>query len=314
MKNIVKKLYNRRYIIHKGSTIILTKQTLLEQFRTFYKEHNPKNFEEAIEKFAVFGGVGWGELDTSLKTEELIEKLILPDFNYIRNDVTELTSGMPLYHSILSAIAMGNGQLSTTFKRANVSESVGMNAVEELCDIGIVKLQKGNKFFTSWSENESVADRLFFTSPFLRFWFAFVSPIFKGIRDGNYKEFHERFSNREKEALQLPFVELSHELIKVSFKEDPIESISTYWDNDIELDIFAKTKSGKIVVGVCKYTNSKVKKSELTKLQESCKVSNINADIFVIVSKDGYSSELKKLKGETVKLFTLKSFKALVES
>jgi len=251
-------------------------------------------------------------MDTSKSNLELIESLILPDFRYIRNDVTELTTGMPLYHSILTGIAMGDGKTHTAFKRANTSQEVGMNAIDELCDSGIIKLQKGSKHFTSWKENETVSNKLFFTSPFLRFWFAFVSPIFKGIRDGDYKELRERFTNRESEFVKLPFVELSHELLKLNFVDDKIVEIGTYWDNEIELDIYAKTESGKIIVGSCKYTNSKLKKSELSKLQEQCEKSNIKADIFVFVSKSGYSKELKSLKSESVKLLTLKNFKALV--
>lgn len=252
-------------------------------------------------------------MDTSKPSMELIEKIILPDFNYIRNDVTEVTTGMPLYHSILTGIAMGDGQTHTAYKRANVAKEVGENAVNELCETGVIKLQKSNKIFTSWSENETVSNKLFFTSPFLRFWFAFVSPIFKGIRDGQYKEIRERFANRSAEFIQLPFTELSHELLKLSFQDDPITEISTYWDNTVELDIYAKTKSGKTVVGLCKYTNSKVKKSELTRLQELCEKANIEADIFVLVSKNGFTNELKSLKGEKLKLFTLKNFKKLVE-
>ena len=77
-------------------------------------------------------------------------------------------------------------------------------------------------------------------------------------------------------------------------------------------NIFAKTKSQKIIVGACKYTNAKVKKSELTKLQEKAKEAGIKADIFVIISKAGFSNELKSLKGENLKLLTLKHFKVLV--
>ena len=305
-------MYNLK-ILFKGSPIILSKKTLLEQFQSFYKDHQSKNIEETIEKFAIFGGVGWGDIDTSKPSIELIKEIILPDFNYIRNDVTELTTGMPLYHSILTGIATGDGKTSTAFKRANVSAEVGFNAIDELCDTGIIRLEKPRTIFTSWSDEQSVANKLFFSSPFLRFWFAFVSPIFKGIRDGDYKEISQRFENRHSEFLHLPFVELSHELIKLNFKDDPITEIGTYWDNNIELDIFAKTKSGKIIAGTCKYTNQKVKKSELTKLQNSCQDAKIEADIFILVSKKGYSSELKALKGENLKLLSVKNFRKLVE-
>ena len=293
---------------------MLSTQTLLEQFRSFYKEHNPENFEDAIEKFAVFGGVGWGSIDTSKPTYDLIETLVLPDFRFIRNDVTELTTGMPLYHSILTGIAMGDGKTHTAYKRANTSKEVGDKAVEELCETGIIRLEKSKKIFTSWAEEngEKISNKLFFTSPFLRFWFAFVSPLFKGVRDGDFKEVKERFANRQSEFMQLTFTELSHELLKLSSKEDPIKEISTYWDNEVELDIYAKTVSGKVIAGICKYTNTKMKKSALTKLQEDCKTAKIHADSFVLFSKNGFSNELKSLKGEKLKLYTLKSFKKLL--
>jgi len=292
---------------------MLSNQTLQEQFRSFYKEHKPNNFEEAIEKFAIFGGINWGDIDTSKDTMELIEKIILPDFRYIRNDVTELTTGMPLYHSILTGIALGDGKPHTAFKRANVTKEVGENALDELLDIGIIRLEKSKKIFTSWAESEAVSNKLYFTSPFLRFWFAFVSPLFKGVRDGDYKEIREKFTNRENEFMQLIFTQLSFDVLKLSFKEDPIVEISSYWDNDVEIDIYAKTKSGKVIAGTTKYTNAKLKKSELTKLQESCEKTKMEVDTFVLFSKRGFSNELKSLKGENLKLFSVKNFKKLVE-
>jgi len=292
---------------------MLSKQTMQEQFRSFYQEHKPNNFEEAIEKFSIFGGISWGDIDTSKSSIELIEKVILPDFRYIRNDVTELTTGMPLYHSILTGVAQGDGRPHTAFKRANVSKEVGENALDEIIDTGIIRLEKSKKIFTSWAESEAISNKLFFTSPFLRFWFAFVSPLFKGARDGDYKEIREAFTNRENEFVQLTFTLLAHEVLKLSMLDNPIVEISTYWDNDVDIDIYAKTKSGKIIAGTTKYTNSKVKKSELTKLQESCEKTGMKADIFVIFSKKGFSNELKSLKGENLKLFTVKNFKKLVE-
>lgn len=258
--------------------------------------------------------MGWGEVQTDKTSLELITKLILNDYRYIRNDVSELTSGAPVYHSILTGIALGDGKTHSSFKRAGVDKDVGLRAVEELVERGIIRVEKSKKIFTSWSENEKIDNKLFFTTPFLRFWFAFISPLFKGIRDGQYDEMIQKFTHREIEFTQFTFVELSHELLKLQFQTDKITEIGTYWDRDINLDIFAKTASGKIIVGTCKYTNAKVNKSELTRLQELCQKANIEADIFVIVAKKGFSNELKSLKGENLKLLTLKNFKTLIEN
>jgi len=289
------------------------KQTLVKQFQIFYKDHKPKTVEDAVEKFAIFGGVGWGDIDTSKPSYELIEKLILDDYSYIRNDVNEITSGAPLYHALLSAIAMGDGKTHSSYKRAKVDKEVGDKAVKELVERGIIYVEKPKKAFTSWAENEQLDNKLYFTTPFLRFWFAFVSPLFKGIRDKEYGEVKKRWENREAEFSNLIFTQLSHAMLKKSFKEDKIEEISDYWDKKIALDIYAKTASGKIIVGSTKYTNSKIKKSELSRLQELCAKSGIEADIFVIVAKKGFSSELKALKGESLKLYTLKNFKMLLD-
>ena len=81
----------------------------------------------------------------------------------------------------------------------------------------------------------------------------------------------------------------------------------------MELDIYAKTSEKKIIAGVCRYSNAKIKKSELTKLQETCKDAGIEADILVIVAKNGFSKELKELKSDKLRLITLKNFKKLVE-
>lgn len=209
---------------------------------------------------------------------------------------------------------MGDAQTHTAYKRANVSKEVGDKAIEELCEIGIIRVEKSKKIFTSWDEDDGkkVSNKLYFASPFLRFWFAFVSPLFQSVRDGNFDEVRQRFENRQSEFVQLPFAQLSHEFLKLNEKDDKIKEIGTYWDNNLELDIYAKTEDGKVVVGTCKYINSKLKKSVLTNLQESCKNAKIDADIFVIFSKNGFSNELKSLKGDNLKLYTAKSFKLLL--
>ena len=259
--------------------------------------------ENAIEKFSIFGGVEWGEIDTSKPAFELIQKLILEDYRYIRNDITELTGGMPLYHSILTGVALGDGKTHTAYKRANISKEVGDKAVEDLCEKKIIKLKKSKKS----------SNKLYFTSPFLRFWFAFVSPLFKGIKEGNFKEVQERFINRQSEFVNLTFTQLTQEYLKFSLKDEGLLECGSYWDDKNGLDIYAKTKDKKIIIGSTKYTNSKVKKSELTKLQQIAKEMEIKTDIFVIFSKKGFSNELKSLKGENLKLYTIKNLKSMVE-
>jgi len=286
------------------------KPTLLQQFRSFCFQNNPKDIEDALKYIAVFGGTSWS-VDTTKPLNELVESKVLKNYTYINGDITKFTKSDKVSHSLLSAVAIGDGRVHSALKRARISRGEGEEAIDTLCDKGIIKAEYSLE--SPPSPDEKIDEKLNFSTPFMRFWFAFISPFFKTIKEGDYKEAKERFANREQEFSELLFLKLSHELLKKSFKEDPIVEIGSYWDRNIQIDILAKTASGKIVAGVCKYSNSKAKKSSLTKLQELCDLAQLTPDICVIVSKGGFSNELKTLKGEDVKLFALKSFKTLVE-
>ena len=283
---------------------VQNKQTLQEQFSSFCKKNNPKNMEIAVEYFAIFGG-----LDVTLNMDESLDKLmqkhILKEYKFLRNDVAQLTNGDEKYHRLLSASALGDRRTNSSFKRASFSFDDGMDLVEELRDKGFIKLER-------CSEDVYVSDKILFNTPFLRFWFAFISPIFKSIRDKEYKEFFDIYDNRKAEFTNLVFEQLSHEFIKKTFTEDKIYNIGRYWDDDREIDLVAKTKSGKKIVGLCKYTDKKLKKSELSKLKELAVQAQIKPDIYVLFAKNGFSSELKTLKSDTILLFTCRNFKVLI--
>lgn len=286
------------------------KPTLLQQFRSFYFQNNPQDIERAIEYFAVFGGMSWS-VDVSKSLEELIESKILKNYTYIHGDITKITHSNKISHSLLSAAAVGDGRVHSALKRARISRDEGEDAIDALCDKGILKAEFSLE--SPPDSDEKVDEKLSFSTPFMRFWFAFVSPFFKTIKEGDFKEAKESFSNRKSEFYELTFLKLSHELVKKSFKDDPIVEIGSYWDRKVQIDILAKTKSGKVIAGACRYSNQKVKKSSLAKLREQCQLAELAPDISIIVSKSGFSNELKALKGENVKLFALKSFKALLE-
>ena len=244
---------------------------------------------------------------------ELIEEVILANYTELHIELREITSGDALYHALLSGVAMGDGRVHSALKRSGISEEEAEPIIAHLCQQGMLELQTPDIKSRKWMDEHPVSDKLYFTMPFMRFWFAFVSPLFKGVREGNYDEVRERYENRKQELIELLFKQLSLELLKKSFEDDPIVEAGSYWDADVEIDILAKTASGKVVAGSCRYSNAKMKKSELTKLKESCAGIRVEPDISVLYAKQGFSTEVKSLKGENLRLFTLKSFKKLVE-
>lgn len=284
--------------------------TLLEQFRSFCFQNKATDFETAVEYFAVFGGMGWS-VDMSKPLTELIEEKVLKNYRYIHGDIAKITQSDKTHHALLSGLALGDRREHSAFKRANVSREEGEASIDFLVENGLLIRDRSQT--KPVNEREEVSDKLLYTLPFLRFWFSSISPYYKGIRDGDYKEVNTRLSNMTQDFSDHIYEQLVMEMLKKSFKEDPIEKIGSYWDKRVEIDILAKTKSGKIIAGACKYSKSKAKKSELTKLKEGCAQAELDPDIFVLFSKNGFSNELKKEKGEGVKLYTLKNLKMLLD-
>jgi len=290
--------------------------SLYQQFRSFCfqngvsLENNPGNIEEAIEYFAVFGGMGW-TVDMSVPLNALIEEKVLKNYRYIHGDITKITQSNKVYHSLLTALATGDRREHSAFKKAQVGRSQGEESIDFLVDNDLLDRDKPQA--KPLDEQEEVSDRLLFTLPFMRFWFASISPYYKGIKEGDYKEFKTALANREQGFSNFIYERLVMELVKQSFKDDPIIKIGSYWDQTHEIDILAKTKSGKVIAGAWKFSKSKAKKSDLTKLKESCTAAELKADIYLLFSKSGFSNELKNEKGEGLKLFALKNLGTLIQ-
>ena len=233
----------------------------------------------------------------------------MPNYGYIHKAVSDLSGGDSISNTILSAVALGDGRVHSSIKRSRLSKHDALRAIDNLVEDEML-IRIGSPAIAKKDELE-ISDKLYFISPFLRFWFAFISPYYKGIKESNYDEVKERFEKYKDEFINLIFEQLCEELLKMNLDER-IEYIGNYWDNTTQIDILAQTRSRKTIVCACKYTNSKIKKSEFSKLQQKCEIANIKADAYVIFSKKGFSSELKSLKSDTLQLFTLKNFKELV--
>lgn len=284
--------------------------TLIQQFRSFCFQNNATDIEKAIECFAVFGGMGWS-VDMSKSLDELIVQKILANYNYIHGDIAKITQSNKAHHSLLTALASGDRREHSAYRRAGLSRKEGEESATFLIKFGLLMREESQE--EPADLNEEVSHRLLFITPFMRFWFSYVSPYYKGIKEGDFTEIKERWENTKQTFFDSVYEGLIIELVKQSFKEDPFKKIGSYWDKNGEIEILGQTTSGKIIAGTCKYTKAKANKTELTKLQEKCTRAALTPNIFVLFSKNGFSNEFKKEKGEGLRLFTLKNLKILVE-
>ena len=290
--------------------------SLLAQFRSFCYQNRATDFEKALEYFAVFGGMGWS-VDISVPIEKLIEQKVLKNYRYIHGDITKITHSKSTHHAMLTAIATGDRREYSAFKKINIGREAGEEVIDFLIKDGFLVFDKSVE--KPVDEKDNISDKLLFVTPFMRFWFAMVSPTYKSIKEGDYSEVKQRWIDIKSEFTTLIYTQLVQELISLSFKEafegDPIVNIGAYYDRNVSIDILAKRKSGAMVAGSCKYGKSKVNKSELTRLKELCKQAELNkVETYVIFSKNKFSSELKKERDSNTKLFSLRHLSKLMDN
>ncbi|HIP52154.1 MAG TPA: ATPase [Campylobacterales bacterium] len=281
--------------------------TILQQFRSFCYQNNATNLEQALEYFAVFGGMGW-RVDFTQSLNELIADKVLDNYRYIHGDTTKITNSKEIHHKILTALAVGDRREHSAFKKAQVDRIHGEESIDFLIAEGLLKTDKSVE--KPLKDHEKVSAKLLFAQPFMRFWFAIISPNYKGIKAGEFDEFYERWREMKIEFTNHVYQQLFLELVKKSHNatsDDPIMKIGSYWDTKVEIDLLAKTKSGKFIAGSCKFSKAKAKKSEFTKLKESCESAKLDISSYVLFSKNKFSTELKKEKSETLELFSLNS-------
>lgn len=262
--------------------------------------------EQAIAFFAVFGGFD-GRVNCAMPLWEAIENEILTHYPKLYKTVGFEVGRQAGVQNFLSALALGDGQMTAAFKHAKLSRNEGLAIVDALCAQNILRLEPSPNSLT-------ISDKLFFNAPFIRFWFAFVSPLYKGIKEGAFEEAKRQFEHRVHEFTAFVFEQLCREVLLQSFPDDVIIDIGSYWDKNITIDLLARTQSGLIIASCVKYTQNKLKKSELSKLEERLKTADIKADVLVLFSKEGFTKELKSLKSSHVRLFSMSALKKLIEN
>lgn len=296
---------------------------LLEQFRSFYVRNYPDDMEIQIEYFAIFGGVGW-EIDTSKSLSFLIEDLILENFEILNEQITELTLENKEYSRLLYALAVGDRRIFSAFNKAGLNNQNGGIALNHLQDKGLIQIEfsreepakslnpKGK--VKREVAKHRISHKVLFTYPFIRFWFYFIVPHVKDILSGNYDNFFKDFNNRQNGYTSLVFEELSEVLLNYNLRDSQILSSGSYWDANIEIDILTITDDEKVYVSECKWTNHKINKKELHKLNEKCEKLEIEPTQIVFFSKRGFSKELLHNQSKELALYTSSDFEALVRS
>ncbi len=301
----------------------MTRNKLIDQFRSFHFRNYPDDMELQIEYFSVFGGLGW-EIDTSKAIILLIEEIILENFDILNKKIQELIMSDKINMRLLQALAIGDRRIFSAFNRAGLNNANGGSALNYLQEKGLIQIEysreepahslKPNSKLKREVSRHRISHKVLFSHPFIRFWFYFIAPHGKEIKERNFENVLKEFELKQNSYTSLVFEELSEVLLNYNLRDSQILSSGSYWDAKIEIDILTITEDEKIYVAECKWKNHKVNKKELHKILEKCEKLNIVPTQVALFSKRGFSKELISMQGKGLALYSCEDFEALVKS
>ncbi len=279
--------------------------------------------EQMIVYFALYGG-----MDDSIELDLFDEIELSAEIHFVQNfSITEKLISPPYlisnpYRDILIAVARGDARLSNIFKRARVGDELGRRIIGDLVELDLLTIESSRQaplrtnpkqLLPKHLRGYKIEPKIRFRLPFYRFWFGFVEPYRSDLSKGVGSKFTQNFNEHKGRAYSLLFEQLSNLLLEHYFTtKDPLISQGSFWDHNSEFDIFCITQSGKVILGECKYTSRPVTRKELIKLKDKAKQSGIKPDKYALFSKSGFSNELTTLSNDSLLLFNLDVFKALV--
>jgi len=218
---------------------------------------------------------------------------------------------------LLSTFATGDRKIENAIRKSFRNDKEGYKTLEKLIKDKIVltefsreKLpfkehpkQKLKKELRRYRPQNKIR----FQKPFYRFWFRYIYPLNELILQHRYEEVITFILSDLDNFVSLSFEELANDLLKEKFKK--VVRDGSYWDRKVELDIVLELANGEVIVGECKWKNSKICKKTLTSLQKKSELAGLNATYFALFSKSSFSNELLKNKNKQVLLFDLEDFK-----
>ncbi len=218
---------------------------------------------------------------------------------------------------LLSTFAIGDRKISAAIKKSFANEKEGYESLHRFFQQAILTKEISREELPKKSHPKQKLkkelrryrpqNKVRFAKPFYRFWFRYIYPSFELLQEGRFEEVLRFILDDLENFVSFTFEELAAELLKERFKD--IESIGSYWDRKVELDLLVKLHNGEVIIGECKWKNSKICKKTLTSLQKKAAIAGFYPTFYALFSKSGFSNELLKNRPEGVLLFDLEDFK-----
>ena len=289
----------------------------------FEEDFSYLDIVERIGYFAVFDGFGsLGDLHAYENLHDNILHNILMRYEEHKSRFV-YSSDARLQHdlsTLLFRIAVGDRKSHSIYK-SDISQPRGRELYKILFDKAIIDKEYSRetplpkipgRFLKKELRRYRIEDKILFQHNFTRFWFTFVLPFETQIARGEFTAVMAHIERELDKYISFTFENLSNLLIRQIFTRETVVESGSYWDKDIELDLLAKTHSGKVIAGECKWKNQRISKNILNKLQKKCELGKLHVDYYALFSKSGFSNELRKINQKNLLLIDIDAFELLL--
>jgi len=288
------------------------------RFKNFHQKFPYLDIQEAIEYFSIFDGYPLSnKLNLSYDFKTIIEKEIIDKIDILKEYFIydKNVENQKLIEKILTRLSRGDRKNYSVYDKENLPWGKGRELFGHLYSLGIIKKENSREEPLKKTKKQplkkvlrryKIQDKIHINYNFTRFWFTFIFPLLsknKEITFSSIEPYIEKY-------VSLEFEKLSIALIIQKYKNEEILSSGSYWDKNIEIDLFIETKKQKIA-GEAKWKNGKICKNILNSLQKKCKRANLPIDKFVLFSKSSFSKELKSKKFDNIQIYELSDFEQL---
>ncbi|BAF69793.1 DUF234 domain-containing protein [Nitratiruptor sp. SB155-2] len=281
-----------------------------KRFIQLYKNFKRGEIEKAIISFALFDGV---EQYFTLDFDKSIEENIL---TVLRNFECFIKPFSQQNNFFLSALATGDRKIESAIKKSFSKEQEGYESLQRFIDQNIIEKEFSRETLPKKEPKKRLKKELRryriqhkakFSRAFYRFWYRYIYPSLEQLHNQEFEQVQAFILSDLDNFVSFTFEELSNELLKERFPEH-IRS-GSYWDRKVEIDLLMELDNGNVIIGECKWKNSKICKKTLSSLQKKSQIAGFSPTYYALFSKSSFSNELLKSKEKNILLFDLEDFK-----
>lgn len=282
---------------------------------------NQMNTEDKITAYSILGGVPHYllQFDDGISLEKNIKDNILRKGSVLYNEVEFLMKQelreTAIYYSIVEAVAMGNTKLNDIYLKTQIDKTKIQVYLKNLIKLNIIEREYP---VTSSIKKTANSQNGFYKlkDNYFRFYFRFVFPNLSELETGDIDGVYEyQVKPHINEFVSFAFEEICIQYMRKLNKTGRLpfrfSKIGRWWDKKNEIDIAAFDDNGNVLLGECKWRNTKILIKDLDLLKHKSRYLDLECKsiFYYLFSKSGFDDSLKQFAehDDSIKLVDLSS-------